>query len=289
MRVGESRLKSVQSKALTHNFGYFQKQIKGLPLKEAEKRKNAPIDHVCGNHEECGEWCLARKAKQQNKVYNHQPMFDMSNPEDKKTAKQVRKVHENFTTPKRLEEMNHPCTTQANESLNMRAAEVAPKYKNYSRTKSLNLRVDFVVGRHNAGHHYFFSNALGKLGLAVDSGLDKWIENIDERKCAKKIHDTSREYKKFRKHKWKVKEKCEVLLERTRDVKVGTYKSGAAMEAANSNTKKKRKRKPRTPCDCGGPKTHFNTNSQFCRKMEKPKNTSNDATTDITLTIANIP
>ena len=135
MRVGESRLKSAQAKALTHNFGYFQKQIKGLPLEEAEKRKNAPIDHVCGKHKECGEWCLARKATQKNKVYNHPPMFDTSNPEDKKTTKQVRKVHENFTTPKRLEEMNHPCTTQANESLNMRAAEVAPKYKNYSRTK----------------------------------------------------------------------------------------------------------------------------------------------------------
>ena len=89
----------------------------------------------------------------------------------------------------------------------MRAAEVAPRYKNYSRTKSLNLRVAFVVGRHNSGHHYFFSNAPGKLGLAVNSGLDKWIENIDARKCAKKINDTSRKYKKFRKHKWKVKEK----------------------------------------------------------------------------------
>ena len=153
MRVAESRLKSEQAKSLTHNFGYFQKQIKGLPLAEAERRKNVLINHIFGNHDECGEWCLAQQAKQKNKVYNHPPMFDTSNPEDKKTVEQVRQVHEEFTTTKRFIEMNHPCTTQANESLNMRAAEVAPKFKNYSRTKSLNLRVDFVVGRHNTGHH----------------------------------------------------------------------------------------------------------------------------------------
>ena len=68
MRVGESRLKSAKEKILTHNFGYLQKQIKGLPLVEAERMKNVPIDHVCMKPDGCGEWCLARQAKQQNKV-----------------------------------------------------------------------------------------------------------------------------------------------------------------------------------------------------------------------------
>ena len=89
MRVAESRLKSEQAKSLTQNFGYFQKHIKGLPLAEADIRENMPINHVCGNHNECGEYCLAQQAKQKNKVYNYPPMFDKSNPKEKKTVEQV--------------------------------------------------------------------------------------------------------------------------------------------------------------------------------------------------------
>ena len=61
-------------------------------------------------------------------------MFDLSNPEDKKTFLQVQEIHANFTTTDKLIEMLHEAHTQTNESLNMRAAELAPKFKNYSRT-----------------------------------------------------------------------------------------------------------------------------------------------------------
>ena len=285
MKVGESRLTSAQAKILTKNFGYFQTQIKKGTLEEAEAMKNLPMKHVSGNHDQCGDWCLARRAKNENRTYNHPPLFDLSKPNDNKMFHQVYEIHQTFVTTERLIEMLYLSTTQANESLNMRAAELAPKYKNYSRTISLNLRINIVVGRHNSGSHNFFSNGMDRLGIKIDRDLDAWFRHCDRRKCQKKVHDSSKVYKSQRRFKWKAKLSNEIFLERTRGVKVGTYKSGVVMVAPTE----RKKRKPRNPCNCGGPKTHFNSNSQYCRKMKKPKKTSNDATTDITLTIPNIP
>ena len=181
--------------------------------------------------------------------------------------------------------MLHPSTTQANKSFNMCASELAPKYKNYSGTISLNLRINFIIGWHNSSSHKFFIDAMDRIGIKADSDLDSWFKHCDQRKCQKKVHDSSKLYKSQHRFKLKVKLSNEIFLERTHGVKVGTYKSGVVMVAPTE----RKKRNPRNPCNCDGPKTHFNSNSQYCRKMKKPKKPSNDASTDITLTIPNIP
>ena len=87
--------------------------------------------------------------------------------------------------------MLHPYTTQLNESLNMRAAELAPKYKNYSRTESLDYQISIVVGIHNIGSHKFFQMVFKKLGIEYDDTISSWFPQNDSQKMKKKVSDTA--------------------------------------------------------------------------------------------------
>ena len=78
-------------------------------------------------------------------------------------------------------EMLHPHSKQPNESLNMRLRKLAPKHKNYSRTNSLDYRVDMVAGHHNIGHYAYYNSVFEKLKLTVDSNLNSFLTSKDEK------------------------------------------------------------------------------------------------------------
>ena len=188
-------------------------------------------------------------------------MFDLNKPRDKYTYDGVKKVHEKATKDERLIYMIHPFTTQLNKSLNMRAAETAPKCKNYSRTESLDCRISIVVGIHNIGSHDFFQRVFQDLGIEYDDAIASWFLEKDSKKTRKKIRDTTPHSKRRRKHWYLVKERDELLLERTRDVKTGTYGSGIGLaegkEGAHAKDADGSLRK-RGYCTCGGSKKHKN-------------------------------
>ena len=77
-------------------------------------------------------------------------------------------VFYSFTTDEKLLEMMHPYTTQGNESLNMRGTELAPKFKNYSRMKSLDYRVQMVIGHHNIGMFEFYTRVFKDMGIKLN-------------------------------------------------------------------------------------------------------------------------
>ena len=83
--------------------------------------------HIIGDHTKCGDWCIAKRAKADNKTCNKPPMFDFNKHWDKYAYEGVKKVHEKATTDECLIKILHPYTTQLNKSLNLRAAELAPK------------------------------------------------------------------------------------------------------------------------------------------------------------------
>ena len=174
--------------------------------------------------------------------------------------------------------MLHEAHTQTNESLNMRAAELAPKFKNYSRTTSLNFRINIVIGHHNMGFTAFYTELFRNLGISLDSCLADWLQSRDARRSKRIVLHASAKYKRERKFKWKAKSQREVLLERARDAKTGTYKSGTAMEGKKDNPKRSRKRKAMNPCACGGAQKHFYRNSKHCLlpKVTKKVTTTNN-------------
>ena len=99
-------LSKSQAKKLTSNFGYFQNQIKGLTLKEAQAIKMEPMNHVIGNHNLCGNWCRGKQALDNKLSYNRPPMFDLCKKKDCKTYEAVKEEHEHFTTDKKLMDGN---------------------------------------------------------------------------------------------------------------------------------------------------------------------------------------
>ena len=104
----------------------------------------------------------------------------------------------------------------------------------------------------------------------------------DRRKCWKKKYDSSPQVKSRRKFRFQAKLRDDMYKEATAGPKVGTYKSGVAVDSgAPEKVNKSRKRKERALCDCGGDRPHKNRNSQYCKygkqsktDADRPKDTS---------------
>ena len=123
-------------------------------------------------------------------VWPYKPtMIDLKKEQDQKTFEGIKKMHEQFVTDEKLREMMHPYNTQCNESLNMRLVELAPKHKNFSRTKSLNYRVSMVVGHHNVGMHQFYRRVFELLNLNLDPALEDWLVSKQKHKERKQVHE----------------------------------------------------------------------------------------------------
>ena len=198
-------------------------------------------------------------------------MFDLTKSTERLTFEVVRKVFYFFTTDEKLLEMLHGFTTQGNESLNMRGGELAPKYKNYSRTKSLDYRVHMVIGHHNVGMFSFYSQVFIELDIPLSLNLASFLQRCHEVKLWKKVYDETPLNKKCRRWKHEAKDNDQLLKLATQGPKAGTYQTGVAMKRNPlGEGKTPSKRKKRDPCSCGGKKIHFNRNSQFCflRKNE---------------------
>ena len=113
----------------------------------------------------------------------------------------MKKVFQHFTTDEQLLEMLHFFTTQGNESLNMRLVELAPKYKNYSRTKSLDYRQQMVIGHHNVGWHRYYAEVFIHVAINLSAHLALYLHRLDTRKKKKKEYD--RDPKNKARRKWK--------------------------------------------------------------------------------------
>ena len=88
----------------------------------------------------------------------------------------------------------------------------------------------------------------------------------------KKVRDTAPHSKRRRKHRYKAKERDELFLERTRDVKMGTYRSGISLVEGNEGGRTKDadvSARKRGYCNCGGATKHKNRNSKHCMTNEK--------------------
>ena len=197
-------------------------------------------------------------------------MFDTKNEKDMLTFAEVKKVFDRFTTDNKLKEMMHPFTTQGNESLNMRVAELAPKFKNYSRTKSLDYRVEMAIGHHNAGMYSFYSRIFEQLDVTMSTNLACSLRDRDSYKMWKKDYNADPNNKRRRRFKWQAKDRDALLRDATEDPKVGNYETDAAMKATDGrkddecegrSVPKKRKL---TPCQCGGKMQHFYRSSKYC-------------------------
>ena len=93
-------------------------------------------------------------------------------------------------TDTRILEMFHRKSSQGNESLNMRIAEVAPKSCNFSRTNSLYYRVCYVVGVHNLKNFDFHKRVMSKMHVSeMNSVLKGFLTKRDAEAARKETRD----------------------------------------------------------------------------------------------------
>lgn len=144
----------------------------------------------------------------------------------RKKWEQYWEYHESLVTDDKLTEMQHSFHTNRNGSLNMRNAEVALKHKNFSRTPSLNWRIQNVIGVHNAGYAIFYSNVMKYLGIEQSKPMIEWLNNKDKMKIFKKRLREMPINKRKRVYKRENKCKEELMKDRMKDPKIGTYGSG---------------------------------------------------------------
>ena len=55
------------------------------------------------------------QAVEKGKINNQTPVFDLTDDNDKITGKLVKEIQEHFTSPEKLQQINHPYNTQLTE------------------------------------------------------------------------------------------------------------------------------------------------------------------------------
>ena len=254
------------AKRLGKYFSCWVSQMKKESKKEMHRLRKVPVLHAQGNHSLCCEtgndWCLASRAKKEGKSYNKKPIFDVNNKKHKKRIIQHEEYHMKMVSEKKQAEMRHNFNTQTNESLNMRAAEFAPKHKNFSRSSSLKYRIQNVIGTHNSGYLKFYIKLLEKMNIPVNIIIYEWLKTKDGSKQKAKEASNKQSNKRKRAWKRKAKSKEELFIEQTRGPKDGTYGRCIGMEVGNPS--KKQKSSARKNCVCGAKVAHKNKSSKHC-------------------------
>ena len=223
-------MNKARAKKMGVDIGYWIFQSKGLTLDELQSQADAPLRHWCGDHTLCGTWCVSN-----GKIDKKHAVFDLTDDNDKITVEFIREIQEKFTTLERLMQINHPWSTQLNESLNMRIAESAPKFKHFSRSNSLVYRVSTAVATHNLGLEEFVSRVLRHLCITPLPNLSAYLSAKMKRRNSKKVRDVLPENKRKCQHKAESRTKEDIQLERKPTTKDRTYTSGVACIAPKIN------------------------------------------------------
>ena len=144
--------------------------------------------------------------------------------------------------------------------------EVAPKHKNFLRTSPLNWRIQNMIGVHNAGYMKFYSNIMKYLNIVSNKQMTVWLNNKDNSKVFKTFWRDMLINKRKRVYKCDHKYKEELMRDRMKDPKIGTYRSGIGV---HEKPPKKKKITVRKQCYCGNGKTRYNKSYSMCLRNAK--------------------
>ena len=128
-----------------------------------------------------------------------QPGYYRSMVKDKKLFSQLKEVLARFFTSDALSELMHGHNTQTNEGLNTAVCMLAPKFKNYSKSCELAVRVSMTAACNNIGKKPFLERVITRLGFAsVPTAFLDLLEYEDDSKKKRKRKQSSIESKSRR-------------------------------------------------------------------------------------------
>ena len=186
--VAVSRVTSAMAKRLKKNWGYMIRQGKHLEnVDEFTLMAKAVVEHMFNNHAYCGEWCLARKAKEEKKVYVPPTGWLSCDVErEKKIHEQLSAIVDVYGGPFYLRQSMHHFTTQTNEALNQSQAMLTPKAKVFHESRSFHYRHAIVIGCHNWGVRKYWTSVFTQLGIAHTSHLISYLDIMDTKRKSKR-------------------------------------------------------------------------------------------------------
>ena len=119
--VAQSRVTSAMAKRLKKNWGYMIRQGKNCnDIDLYQQKAKAVVEHMFNNHTYCDSaWCLALKAKEENKTYVHPSSWlSCDNERELKIHEQLSNIANVYGSAFYLRQSMHNFSTQTNEALN---------------------------------------------------------------------------------------------------------------------------------------------------------------------------
>ena len=187
---------------LSRNFTYMSHQLKDTPEDKWLSAGKAVLEHHFDNHEFCGDFCVRKKELKANFDDPKKHYRSKDDPKGKRLHELLQARIAPFITKDKLREISHGMHTNANESFNTLVMCVAPKFKTYSGSCSLKVRVCLVTGIKNYGFNQYMKLLWSRLKIAVTSSTYHFFEVIARQKQFQK------DYKK--KSKYKIKRNAKV-------------------------------------------------------------------------------
>ena len=99
-----------------------------------------------------------------------------------KEISQVFKIIDKYTSDERIQEMIHELDTQICEAINNALTYLAPKNKNFCRTRTYEYRKAHVISMQNDCAHAWFLAVFAELGLQMSTSMEQFILSLDKTK-----------------------------------------------------------------------------------------------------------
>ena len=142
-----------------------------------------------------------------------------------------------YITPDMMKQLNHPHSTNPNESMNTSVAAFAPKGKTYSLTASLDTRVAIAGAIQVVGYFNFWKQVFDEFGITMDVNLRLHLETRDKVKGSKRAVSKTIKGKKARSEQ-KYSKYNKSAADYLKSMKNGMfYESGVAVATAKKSLK----------------------------------------------------
>ena len=143
-----------------------------------------------------------------------------------KEISQVFKIIDKYTSDERIQEMIHELDTQICETINNALTYLAPKNKNFCRTRTYEYRKAHVISMQNDCAHAWFLAVFAELGLQMSTSMEQFILSLDKTKTQSQEKQATFVAKRKHAHGFSAKLKSEILLQRSEG---STYKSNICL------------------------------------------------------------
>jgi hypothetical protein len=255
----------VDAERLKRNFGYCLHLYHDRPFEEFKKSVECVVEHHFNNHDNCGDWCCAKKWEGQEKIAKELKYRDKI--KDAKLYSQIRTIHDKFCTDDWLKDLWHDVHSNKCESLNGFLTKFLPKKKYFCRSMAISGRTHLAITIDSIGYEKTYSELFNRLGLKYTSVTRKHHQQLNaareyHAKRGKLIHVKKRRSKMKNEKLKSGKEK--LAKDRANDLYYETGMAGPLAFMGLEPPPPKRVIKKKDPCEYCGLTGHTTRRAKAC-------------------------